>query len=114
MKFRTFIDPNDVDVNGNYAAFLNYTRNDYDKAEIHYKCALKFDPNNVAVNGNYAAFLNYTRNDYDKAEIHYKRALKFDPNNVAVNGNYASFLTHIHKSTLIMDFCFIIVIASIV
>jgi hypothetical protein len=25
--------------------------NDYDKAEIHYKRALKFDPNNVAVNG---------------------------------------------------------------
>jgi Tfp pilus assembly protein PilF len=66
MKFRTFrykcalkFDPNDVDVNGNYAAFLNYTRNDYDKAEIHYKCALKFDPNNVAVNGNYADFLNF-------------------------------------------------------
>jgi cytochrome c-type biogenesis protein CcmH/NrfG len=29
-------------------------KNDYDKAEIHYKRALKFDPNNVAVNGNYA------------------------------------------------------------
>jgi Tfp pilus assembly protein PilF len=73
-----------VILHGNYALFLHDILTDYDKAEFHYKCALKFDPNNVTVNGNYATFLNYTRNDYDKAEIHYKCALKFDPNDVDV------------------------------
>jgi tetratricopeptide (TPR) repeat protein len=79
-------------VNGNYAAFLNYTRNDYDKAEIHYKRALKFDPNNVAVNGNYASFLTHIHKDYDQAKKYYKKALELDSNHANTNGNYAQCL----------------------
>lgn len=89
--------PQDADLLGAYAVFLNDIRHDYDQAERYYKKALEADPKDATALGNYAIFLEDIRHDYDQAETYYKQALEADPKSANKLGNYASFLHAIRR-----------------
>ncbi|OSM06248.1 SIR2 family protein [Magnetofaba australis] len=87
--------PNDANILGDYALFLETIRNDSDKAEQFYLRAIDADPNHANNLVNYAVFLENIRNDSDKAEQFYLRAIDADPKRANTLGNYANFLTDI-------------------
>ncbi|WP_130471554.1 tetratricopeptide repeat protein, partial [Candidatus Magnetaquicoccus inordinatus] len=89
--------PNDADILGNYANFLNNIRQDYARAEELYERALSVYANHANNLGNYALFLQTIRQDYDRAEELYERALSVDANHATNLGNYANLLDNIRQ-----------------
>lgn len=86
-----------IELQHNYAYFLHYTKEDYDKAERYYERVLNVIPSHEYVNNNYANLLRDIRKDYDKAETYYLKALKVNAEDVYANRNYADFLADIRK-----------------
>jgi len=89
--------PDNPDLLGDYALFLDGIRKDYDRAEEYYKAAIKISPQDADFLGNYAVFLEGIRKDYDRSEEYYKKAIEADSKNANNFGNYASFLNDIRK-----------------
>jgi tetratricopeptide (TPR) repeat protein len=90
--------PESVELNGNYALFLESDRKNYDEAEKHYLKALSINPDDENNNANYALFLGDIRKNYDEAEKYYLKALSLDSEDATNNGNYALFLGDIRKN----------------
>ena len=84
--------PEDVDLLGEYAAFLSDERQDLDGAEAYYRRALEAQPQDARNLRNYAIFLTDNRGDVDGAETYHKLALDAAPNDADTLGSYAVFL----------------------
>lgn len=73
--------PQDTDLLGAYAVFLNDIRHDYDQAESYYKQALEADPKDAITLGNYAHFLITCRGDLERADSLIRQAFENTDNN---------------------------------
>lgn len=89
--------PNDTDIIGDYAVFIEDELNDYDKAEELYRKAIELRPEDADFIGDYALFLENIRMDYDKSEELYKKAIGLDPKGANNIGNYAIFSKVVRK-----------------
>jgi Tfp pilus assembly protein PilF len=89
--------PDNADLPGQFARFLQTIRKDHDRAEEYYQRAIDADPKHAGNLGNYALFLSDIRKNYDRAEEFYQRAIDADPKYANALGNYALFLENIRK-----------------
>lgn len=87
--------PNNADILGNYAAFLDSMLNDADSADKIYRLALDINPTDIQTICNYASFLYNTKNDYVYVDQLYKQAIKIDPNSTHVTHEYSTFLQNL-------------------
>ncbi|MGD2248537.1 MAG: tetratricopeptide repeat protein [Candidatus Methanofastidiosia archaeon] len=95
--------------NNNYAILLE-EKKDFEKAEHHYKKALKINPEYAEAHYNYAILLK-EKKDFEKAEHHYKKALKINPEYADAHGNlgilysdqkkYSKAVKHFEKASKI-------------
>lgn len=83
--------PNDADLTGNYAFFLELPMREYDLAEEAFEHALRIDPRHSLNLGRYASFIEDRRDDYDRAESLYLKATESDSphgNSLALYGTF--------------------------
>jgi tetratricopeptide (TPR) repeat protein len=90
--------PNNAELNGNYAFFLQIKLRDNKKAEEYFIKALEYDPNNFINLSNYGNLVKLFHKDYDKAESLFKKSYELNPYYTNNIGEYAMFLSDIRKN----------------
>ena len=83
-------------VHENCAILLEYKLKNLEKAEYHYKVALKLGPNDSANNSNLGLFL-IKRGKYRDSLKYCENACKLNPNNCRLHYNYAKSLYYLHS-----------------
>ena len=67
-------------MHNNYALLLDDKLNNNEKAEYHYKQALKIDPDNATRNYNFSKFLKNRKSRYAESLTYYEKACQLQPN----------------------------------
>jgi tetratricopeptide (TPR) repeat protein len=90
--------PNNPELLGNFAMFMEDVRQSYDEAERLYRKCLELNPNDAEYTGNFATFMQNVRRDYDEAERLYRKSLELNPGNAIHTGNFAGFMEDIRQN----------------
>lgn len=89
--------PKSVELNGNFALFMDEVRGRHDDAERLYRTALELDPSDGNNTGNFALFMTKVRRHHDEAERLFRKALELDPTDANNTGNFANFMTDVRR-----------------
>jgi tetratricopeptide (TPR) repeat protein len=73
------LEPDNANINNNYALFLKDIHKNDDQAEKHYKKALELKPDNAEINSNYAQFL-FIKGEESQAQVYLDKAFNFADN----------------------------------
>lgn len=86
------LEPDNADILGDFALFMQEIRGDFEQAETLYRQAIQENPRHDKNLDNFAIFLHEVRKDYGAAEQFYRRALDVQPDNAIYLSNFALFL----------------------
>jgi len=84
--------PNSLELNSNYAYFLNVKLERYKDAEVYYKKAIELKPGDTDAHGGYAVLLHEKLGKVKEAETHFLKVLEINPENIRTILNYTEFL----------------------